>query len=42
MDQRWCYGCGVCRFVCKKNAIRLEERVKVPAVADLWYRTESC
>lgn len=36
IDQRWCYGCGVCRSACKKNAIHLEERAKVPAVANLW------
>lgn len=36
IDQGWCYGCGVCRSACKNNAIRLEERIKVPAVASLW------
>ncbi len=36
IDQMWCYGCGVCRSVCKKNAIRLEDRLKVPAAANLW------
>jgi Pyruvate/2-oxoacid:ferredoxin oxidoreductase delta subunit len=36
IDQRWCYGCGICRSVCKKDAIRLEERVGVPAAANLW------
>jgi NAD-dependent dihydropyrimidine dehydrogenase PreA subunit len=36
IDQRWCYGCGVCRSACKKNAIRLEERIKVPVSAGLW------
>jgi len=36
IDQRWCYGCGVCRSSCKNNAILLEERTKVPAVANLW------
>ena len=36
IDQRWCYGCGVCRSACKKNAIRLEERTKVPVAANLW------
>ena len=36
IDQRWCYGCGVCRSACKKNAIRLEERIKVPVAASLW------
>jgi NAD-dependent dihydropyrimidine dehydrogenase PreA subunit len=36
IDQRWCYGCGVCRSACKKNAIQLEERIKVPVAAGLW------
>jgi Pyruvate/2-oxoacid:ferredoxin oxidoreductase delta subunit len=36
IDQRWCYGCGICRSVCKKNAIRLEERAISPVAADLW------
>jgi hypothetical protein len=26
----------ICRSVCKKNAIRLEERIKVPVGANLW------
>jgi NAD-dependent dihydropyrimidine dehydrogenase PreA subunit len=36
IDQKWCYGCGICRSACKNNAIRLEERMRVPAVANLW------
>jgi Pyruvate/2-oxoacid:ferredoxin oxidoreductase delta subunit len=36
VDQRWCYGCGVCRATCKKEAIRLEGRSSIPAVANLW------
>jgi len=36
IDPRLCYGCGVCRAVCEKNAIQLEDRSKVPAVANLW------
>jgi NAD-dependent dihydropyrimidine dehydrogenase PreA subunit len=36
IDQRWCYGCGVCRSACTNNAIRLEERTKVPVAAGLW------
>ncbi|HVN22505.1 MAG TPA: 4Fe-4S binding protein [Syntrophorhabdales bacterium] len=36
VDQRWCYGCGVCRSACNKNAIKLTDRSKVPAVASLW------
>jgi ferredoxin len=36
VDQRWCYGCGVCRGACNKEAIRLEERRAIAAVANLW------
>jgi ferredoxin len=36
IDPRWCYGCGVCRAACKKDAIRLEDRNSVPAAANLW------
>jgi heterodisulfide reductase subunit A-like polyferredoxin len=36
IDQRWCYGCGVCRSACKSNAIRLVDRIKVPVAANLW------
>jgi Pyruvate/2-oxoacid:ferredoxin oxidoreductase delta subunit len=36
IDARWCYGCGVCRAVCKQNAIALVERAQVPAAANLW------
>lgn len=36
IDQRWCYGCGICRAVCKQNAITLIERVQCPAAANLW------
>lgn len=36
IDQRWCYGCGICRAVCKENAIRLTARAECPAVAALW------
>jgi NAD-dependent dihydropyrimidine dehydrogenase PreA subunit len=36
IDQRWCYGCGICRSACKKDAIRLRERANVPAAAKLW------
>jgi len=36
IDQRWCYGCGVCRSGCRNNAIVLEERAKTPAAARLW------
>jgi ferredoxin len=36
IDQRRCYGCGVCRASCAKNAISLLDRSSVPAVAHLW------
>lgn len=36
VDQKWCYGCGVCRARCKKEAIRLVERAQVPAAANMW------
>jgi Pyruvate/2-oxoacid:ferredoxin oxidoreductase delta subunit len=36
VDQRFCYGCGVCRAACKKDAIRLDDRASVPAVAGVW------
>jgi Pyruvate/2-oxoacid:ferredoxin oxidoreductase delta subunit len=36
IDQRWCYGCGVCRARCKKEAIRLVQRAQVPVAANLW------
>ncbi len=36
VDQRWCYGCGVCRAACKKNAIRLLDRRESPVAARLW------
>jgi len=36
IDQRWCYGCGLCRSACKQNAITLLEREQCPAAAKLW------
>jgi Pyruvate/2-oxoacid:ferredoxin oxidoreductase delta subunit len=36
IDQRWCYGCGICRAVCKPNAIALVDRSQVPVAANLW------
>ncbi len=36
IDQRWCYGCGICRAMCGNSAIRLTDRRRVPAVATLW------
>jgi len=36
IDQNHCYGCGICRANCVKDAIRLVDRVSIPAVANLW------
>jgi NAD-dependent dihydropyrimidine dehydrogenase PreA subunit len=36
IDQRWCYGCGVCRSTCKEKAITLIDRAQVPVAANLW------
>jgi len=36
VDQRACYGCGVCRSACSKDAIALHPRAEVAAVAKLW------
>lgn len=36
IDQRRCYGCGICRSMCDKNAIWLNNRNKVPVAANLW------
>jgi NAD-dependent dihydropyrimidine dehydrogenase PreA subunit len=36
VDQTACYGCGVCRSACSKQAIALRPRREVPAVANVW------
>jgi len=36
VDERWCYGCGICRAACAKNAIRLKDRSASPVPAKLW------
>lgn len=36
IEKRWCYGCGICRSSCKQDAIGLQDRAKVPEVANLW------
>lgn len=36
VDQKWCYGCGICRPNCKKEAIYLQDRRFVREVANLW------
>lgn len=36
IDPRKCYGCGICRAVCRKDAIHLKDRRHVPLAANLW------
>ena len=36
IDQQWCYGCGICRSACNKNAIKLADRSTIPVAAGLW------
>jgi NAD-dependent dihydropyrimidine dehydrogenase PreA subunit len=36
VDQRACYGCGVCRAACAQEAISLRPRREVPVVASVW------
>jgi ferredoxin len=36
IDPRRCYGCGICRASCTKDAIELNDRSKVPLAANLW------
>ncbi len=36
IDPRRCYGCGICRASCTKDAIVLNERSAVPLAASLW------
>jgi len=36
IDARRCYGCGVCRAACAKNAISLLDRTSVAVAANLW------
>lgn len=31
-----CYGCGICRAVCKNNAIHLSDRMSIPQAAHDW------
>ena len=35
IDQRWCYGCGICRSACKKDAIKLIPR-EASVAAKMW------
>lgn len=36
IDQRRCYGCGICRTSCEKDAITLYDRSSVPVAANKW------
>jgi Pyruvate/2-oxoacid:ferredoxin oxidoreductase delta subunit len=36
IDPRQCYGCGVCRGSCKKDAITMLARENVPVAAGVW------
>ena len=36
IDPTACYGCGVCRAVCKKDAITLLPRESVKEAAGVW------
>jgi Pyruvate/2-oxoacid:ferredoxin oxidoreductase delta subunit len=36
VDQKWCYGCGICRSACTQKAISLKDRAASPVAANLW------
>jgi ferredoxin len=36
IDPRRCYGCGICRASCAKDAITLNDRAAVPQAATIW------
>lgn len=36
IDPLRCYGCGICRASCTKDAIHLQDRASVPVAANLW------
>jgi ferredoxin len=36
IDHLRCYGCGICRASCTKDAIQLHDRASVPVAANLW------
>jgi len=36
IEKSQCYGYGICRSVCRKDAIHIEQREKVSVVANLW------
>jgi heterodisulfide reductase subunit A-like polyferredoxin len=36
IDLKRCYGCGICRSACPKDAIVLSDRGNVQVAANLW------
>ena len=36
IDPRRCYGCGICRASCTKDAILLHDRSTIPVAATIW------
>jgi len=36
IDQFQCYGCGVCRALCNRDAITLRDRNAIPVLAEEW------
>ena len=36
IDQFKCYGCGLCETGCPRGAIELIDRIKLPALAEVW------
>lgn len=36
INQAQCYGCGVCRVECARDAITLQDRNAIPALANAW------
>lgn len=36
IDPRQCYGCGICRASCTRDAITLYERSTIPVAATIW------
>lgn len=36
IDHLRCYGCGICRASCTKDAIKLRDRASIPVAANIW------
>jgi MinD superfamily P-loop ATPase len=36
VNQTQCYGCGVCRSLCHKDAVTLLDRNAIPALVNEW------